>query len=116
MITLPKSTQAWNSGDFEDILKKELEALGLDHLPLQQGLSHSSFALDHHLKMVILNIQEQDNLAMIKAGAFYSGIVAGCSCSDDPSPTDEVNEYCEMDITLNLTDGQASIALSSENY
>lgn len=115
MISLPKSIQAWHSDEFEAVFKRELEALGGDHLPLQQGLSHSSYAQDHNLKIVILNLTDEGNLAMIKVGAFYSGIVAGCSCSDDPSPTDEVNEYCEMQVTLNLNNGEASITLLTES-
>ncbi|MCW9023772.1 MAG: hypothetical protein OQK73_03740 [Gammaproteobacteria bacterium] len=60
----------------------------------------------------MLRIHENDNLVSIKMGAFYTGIIAGCSCSDDPSPTDEVNEHCELDVKINLVNGDASVTLS----
>ncbi|HHA19331.1 MAG TPA: hypothetical protein ENK70_06460, partial [Methylophaga sp.] len=104
---------AWNSRDFEVVLKNEVKALGLDHLPLQKGLSSSSVALDHNLELIVLRTNECNNFITIKMGAFYSGIIAGCSCSDDPTPTDEVNEYCELEVNINLVNGQASVALSA---
>jgi len=81
---------------------------------LQKGLSSSSIAIDHNLKLIVLRTNECNNLITIKMGAFYSGIIAGCSCSDDPTPTDEVNEYCELEVNINLVNGQASVALSAE--
>lgn len=115
MVSLVKSTQAWNSGDFESVLKSEVKALGLDHLPLQKGLSSSSIALDDNLDLTVLRVHESNNLITIKLGVFYSGIIAGCSCSDDPTPTDIVNEYCDINVTINLTNAQASIALLEDN-
>ena len=114
MINLIKSAQAWNSSGFEVVLKNEVKALGLDHLPLQKGLSSSSVALDHNLQLIMLQVHESNNLITIKMCVFYSGIIAGCSCSDDPTPTDEVNEYCELEISINLVNGQASVALSTD--
>lgn len=114
MFDLIKSAQAWNSSDFESILKEELKAPGLDHLPLQKGLTSSSIALDDNLDFVVLQVQECSQIVTIKLGAFYSGIIAGCSCADDPTPTDIINEYCEIVVNLNLIDGQASAALATD--
>lgn len=113
MIQLMKSVQAWSSSEFESVLKNEVKALGLAHLPLQQGLSSSSVALDRHLALVVLRVQESHDLLNIKMGAFYTGIIAGCGCADDPSPNDEVNEYCEFELELNLANGQAVIELAT---
>ena len=115
MINLIKSAQAWNSDDFEFVLKEEVKALGLEHLPLQKGLSSSSVALDHDLSLIVLRVSESSNVIRLKLGAFYSGIIAGCSCADDPTPLDEVNEYCELDVDIDLANGQASVALSTDN-
>ena len=70
-------------------------------MPLQQGLSFSSYVGKSPIEAVILNITNKEELVTIKAGIFYTGIIAGCSCSDDPSPTDEQNEYCELLFTIN---------------
>lgn len=115
MVSLNKSVQAWDSDDFESVLKMEVKALGLDHLPLQKGLSSSSVALDHNLELVVLRSDERNNRVTVKLGAFYSGIIAGCSCADDPTPTDEVNEYCELEVSINLANGLASVVLSVDD-
>lgn len=112
MPLLPKSIAAWNTDRFEKVLVQEVAALGLDHLPLQQGLTYSSVALDHALEVVLLDAEQQGDRVIAKLGAFYTGIVAGCSCADDPTPTDEVNEYCELVVAFGLSDGVASVSLA----
>ncbi len=109
---LPKSLDAWGSPDFQAILKNELEALGVEGLPLQQGLSHSSIALDGNIQAVILTVTEATLHLSIKAGLFYTGIIAGCNCADDPSPVEAQNEYCEILVTMQKSSGVASIALA----
>jgi hypothetical protein len=42
MIRLTNSMAAWGTPEFAAVLKQELQALGGDGLPLQQGLSASS--------------------------------------------------------------------------
>ena len=39
MIKLDQSLQAWGTASFQEILKQEIANLGLDQLPLQQGLT-----------------------------------------------------------------------------
>ncbi|WP_456380134.1 hypothetical protein [Thiolapillus sp.] len=111
-ICLPKSLAAWGSPGFRAILKNELEALGIEGLPLQQGLSHSSIALDKNIQAVILKVTEGPRCLSIKAGLFYSGIVAGCSCADDPGSVEAQNEYCEILVKMQKSSGVASIALA----
>jgi len=47
----------------------------------------------------------------VKAGIFYKSIIAGCSCSDDPSPIDEVDEHCEVMIEIDKRSAEATITL-----
>ena len=42
MTRLTNALNAWGAPDFESVLKKEIEQLGAEHLPLQQGLSTGS--------------------------------------------------------------------------
>ena len=94
MIRLTKSLNAWGTPDFEDILKAEIEQLGAEQLPLQQGLSTSSYALDDKLNVRIISVSEEASFIRAKVGIFYSGITPGCSCADDPTPVEEQVEYC----------------------
>jgi hypothetical protein len=114
MIRLSQSLSAWGTTGFEDTLKKEVEQLDVDRLPLQQGLSYTSYATDSQRKVVIIRVSEEVEFIRVKAGIFYSGIIAGCSCADDPTPVDEQNEYCEVQIVLNKRTAEAEVALLVE--
>ena len=111
MLKLSKALQARHSKDFNIILKKEIQDIDPNLLPLQQGLSLSSYVGKTPFSTVILNIQEETNCINIKAGIFYTGIIAGCSCSDDPSPTDEQNEYCELLFSINKDTANTEVKL-----
>lgn len=111
MITLPTSLQAWNTDSFNTILKEEISTLDKNLLPLQQGLKHSSIANGETLTATILSTEDNNDCIIVKAGLFYTGIVAGCNCADDPTPVDEINEYCEVLFSINKQTAEASITL-----
>ncbi len=111
MINLCNVVTAWGVPAFNDTLKTELEKMGVDQLPLQQGLSFSNIALDTHIKVVPLSSSETCNSIIIKAGIFYTGIISGCHCADDPSPVDEQNEYCEVQLDIQKISGDTTIHL-----
>ena len=83
-------------------------------LPLQQALSTSSHVTDSQRTVTIIRVSDGENLIHIKAGIFYSGIIAGCSCADDPTPIDEQNEYCVVQIEINKQTAEATITLLDE--
>lgn len=111
MLCLKKSLSAWQSEDFEKILADEISQLKVDQLPLQQGLSVSNYALDDNLKVVILNVTNDDDCIHVKAGIFYSGVIAGCNCADDPSPVETQPEYCEVQLAINKSTAETGISL-----
>ena len=47
----------------------------------------------------------------IKLGVFYKGIVTGCSCADDPTPNNESNEYCVVQLLLDKEDASVDIQI-----
>lgn len=112
MTLLKNAIRAWGTSDFENILKKELKKLGLNGLPLQQGLSSSSIALDDDLQIVLLGIKDDTDQILVRAILFYTGIIAGCSCADDPGPVEEQGECCEILINIEKSSGAASIVLA----
>ncbi|HJW81908.1 MAG TPA: hypothetical protein VJ396_06645 [Acidiferrobacterales bacterium] len=111
MLRLSKTLSAWGTSVFEDILKGEVEQIDVDQLPLQQGLSTSSHVTDSPRTVMIIRVADDDGFIHVKAGIFYSGIIAGCSCADDPTPVDEQNEYCEVQIEINKQTAEATVAL-----
>ncbi len=96
MFYLPLSLQAFATPDFNAVLKQEVCALDEKLLPLQQGLQNSSYAISDKLSLTVLKVTQNEKNIKVKAGLLYNGIIAGCSCSDDPTPTDETNEYCDV--------------------
>lgn len=112
MIHFPKALAAWQTPAFKTVMKAEIEALDADHLPLQQGLTQSSHARPETLSAMILGEDETAAFLSVRAGLFYRGIIAGCSCADDPTPVDEINEYCEVLIEIDRQTAAATISLS----
>lgn len=113
MITLPESLKAWNSPDFKAVLKREIALLG-GRLPLQQGLSRSSYALDDAIEAVVQQVSETAEGIYARVGIFYSGIVAGCSCADDPTPVEAQPEYCELDVAIDKATARATVTLARD--
>jgi hypothetical protein len=114
MIRLSKSLNAWGTPDFESILKAEIEQMGAEQLPLQQGLSTSSYALDDKLEVRIIGVAEEAGFIRAKIGIFYAGITPGCSCADDPTPVEEQAEYCVVQLNINKTTSETTVALLAE--
>jgi len=113
LIRLDKTLRAWGTPDFEAILKQEIAQLGSDLLPLQQGLSTGNYVTDSPITVAINRISEMENIIRVKAGIFYQGVIGGCSCADDPTPTGETNEYCEVQLDIDKTTSVATITLDS---
>ena len=111
MIRLDKSLNAWTTPDFKQIVQQEIAELGSEILPLQQGLSISSQVVNRPIQAMILDAQEETDLIRVKAGIFYTGIIAGCSCADDPTPISEQNEYCVMEFCIDKQSAQTMVAL-----
>ncbi|MGB0129952.1 MAG: hypothetical protein WBP72_20095 [Rhodocyclaceae bacterium] len=112
MIFLPKSLKARSSPDFNKTLKQELEALDSGQLPLQQGLSATSYALDDKPEVIVFGATDDATSIRVKVGVFFSGIVAGCSCADDPTPVEPQSEYCELDVRIDKATALATITVA----
>jgi len=113
VIHLAKSLHAWGTPDFQAILKQEI-AQCADHLPLQQGLSSSSYVTDAPVTVVIHSVAELEDVIRVKAGIFYKGVLGGCSCADDPTPTGENDENCEVQLDIDKKTAATAVALVTE--
>lgn len=96
MTRLPASLSAWGASGFEDTFKREVEALGIEGLPLQHYVSAGSYVLPLPITAILLGTEECNGTLCIRAGIFFKSTIAGCSCADDPSPPNELDEYCEL--------------------
>jgi hypothetical protein len=114
MPMLAKSLDAWGTPGFNQVLKNEIEQLDTTQLPLQQGLVTSNYVVDGNLSAIILHISEDSTFIHAKVGIFYSGIIGGCSCADDPTPISEQNEYCEVRFAIDKLTAEAAVTLVTE--
>jgi hypothetical protein len=114
MICLSESLATWGTPAFENTFRREAEALDANLLPLQKGLSLSSHVADSPFSVRILDTSETPDCLLVKAGILYAGIVAGCSCADDPTPISEQTEYCEVMFEINKLTSQCTVTLVNE--
>ena len=111
MIRLDKALKAWGTPDFAVILKQEIAQLGTDRLPLQQGLSIGNYVADEPITVAINSIAEMEGIIRATAGIFFKGVIGGCSCTDDPTPASDINEYCEVQLDIDRFTAATTIAL-----
>ena len=111
MIRLRRSLDAWGTPDFAAMLCDELQQLDPEDLALQQGLSRGSYALGDGLGVMLLGVDEGPESISARAGLFFTAVIAGCSCADDPTPVEAVSEYCEVRIDVDKTTAEARVTL-----
>jgi len=114
MIRLARTLDAWGTPKFNEVLKEEVQQLGTAQLPLQQGLSATSYVVGDKFDVMIIGASEAEGGIRIKAGIFYTGIIAGCSCADDPTPVEPQGEYCEVQFDIDRTTAATKIALITD--
>ena len=116
MIRLDDTLKAWGSSEFEAVLVGELTALGADGLLLHRGLTHGSYALDEGITVMVLGASEGDGRLLIKVAVHYLGVIAGCSCADDPTPPDTTTEYVELEVGIDKDTADARIEIVADSF
>ena len=116
MIRFNNSLSAWGKPDFSAVLKQEIVQMDPAFLPLQQGMSIGSHVTDRPVSAMIIRAHEEDGVIRVKAGIFYTSIIAGCSCADDPTPISENNEYCEVQFDIDRTTAETTVTLVADPH
>ncbi len=111
MIKLVKTVAARHLPEFNAVLKNEVQNLPPALLPLQEGMTRSSYTTGKNFQVMVLNVVQEDVEIRVKAGVFYTGVIAGCNCADDPSTVDEQPEYCELLFTIDIETAQTVVTL-----
>lgn len=106
MPRFPEALRSWASDSFERTLKGEIENLKIGTLPLENGISQGGRIDDSNITATILNTSDNPSTIKTKAGIFFTEIVGGCNCNDDPV---EINAYCEIIINIDKTTAHADI-------
>lgn len=111
MIKLSESVKAWGSPVFKEIFRNEISQLDGSLLPLQQGMSRGSYANVDNFKVVLLDFDEKKESFSAKVGIIFTSVIAGCACSDDPTPESDLSEYCELRLEVNKQTAETTISL-----
>lgn len=111
MIRLTETLNAWRTPEFESVLKRELEQVDAGALPLQQGLARGSHVGDDRFSVMFIGVEETKDGICAKIGVFYTGIIAGCSCADDPTPIEAHPEYCEVQVDIDKATAETRLTL-----
>lgn len=113
MLTLEKSLAAWGTHEFDAVLKAEL-AQHAAELPLQQALAQGSSVADSPITVLIQRTVDDGTTIRVRAGIFYEGVLGGCACAGDPTPESAYNEYCEVEVAIDVASGNAQVRLLEE--
>ena len=106
-MDLKDTLRAWNTPEFAAVFSRELSATGT--LPLQNHLRYGGVALTDKLSIMVLKSWDDAAALHVKTGIFFSSIIAGCNCADDPTPIDEQPEYAELEVVIDKQSGAARV-------
>jgi hypothetical protein len=91
-------------GQLEKTLKHELENLPAGTLPLEKGTCRGGFVDDSNISVTVINATQSKNSIQAKIGVFFTEIIVGCGCGDEPMPE---NAYCELLINIDKSTSAA---------
>ncbi len=104
MTRLPVSLQHWQRDGFDQALKQELQGLPAGSLPLEQAACRGGIVDDSDLSVTVIEAADDGGFIRVRAGIFFTEIVGGCSCGDDPI---RENAYCEILVRIDNTTAAA---------
>ena len=113
-MKLPRALAAWGTPDFERVIKEEIAGLDPSRLPLQEALAHSSRVGAGAMTVVLLGVTESHGRLHARTGVFFCGVDAGSCCADDPTPLNELTEYCELAFDIDRSTGDATVELAGD--
>ncbi len=111
MVDLSETLAAWHTPMREATLKRVLEGLDADCLPLQQALRRGSQATGEPFQVMVLTTAEGAEELRVRVGIFFTSLIGGCQCADDPTPLESLPEYAQIDVIIHRETGIASLHL-----
>lgn len=105
------SLRAWNTESFARTLKSEIEHLPAGSLPLDQGTSQGGRVGDTGITATIIRVAGDGDAIEADVGIFFSEIVGGCGCGDDPISE---HAYCEMRVRIDRATAEVEFSMVRE--
>lgn len=110
MPKLTESLQQWPSADFNTTFKRELENLAAGTLPLDTATLQCGMVDDSDISVTIISTDQDETCIRAKVAVFFTEIVAGCVCGDEPTAE---NAHCEMLIRIDKSSAEVEFELIS---
>ena len=107
VTSLHNSLRAWNTATFAATLRAEILGLGAAALPLHEAAAAGSVDAGD-IELTVLGSTDSATEIHVNVGVFFTEIIAGCSCGDEPSTN---NAYCELQVSIDKSTGLARFAL-----
>lgn len=111
MIDLSETLTAWPTPEREATLKLALEALDAACLPLQQALARGSQVSAEPFQVMVLTTAETEDGLRARVGIFFTSLIGGCQCADDPTPLEPLLEYAQIEVAIQRETGMAYLRL-----
>jgi hypothetical protein len=108
---VPRFTAAlrdWGSEHFAATLKREILALGPSDLLLHRVTTQGGLVDGAGIDATILDTTEDDGALVVRVGIFFTEVVGGCSCGDEPASS---QAYCEVQLRIDKDTAEAHIGL-----
>ena len=86
-----------------DCLAKALQELPPGSLPLRAGCNQGGLVDDSEIRVSVLGTVRGADRVTARVGIFFSELVGGCNCSDDPVAA---NAYCLLEVVVGRGDGR----------
>lgn len=101
MSRLPRSLTAWGSPAFVITLKSEIETLPVGSLPLEDATTQGGRVGGEPIALAFLQAEDAGDAIHVRVAVFFTEVVGGCSCGDEPMP---VQARCELRVEIAKTD------------
>ena len=105
MILLNLSINSWGTDAFKETLKKELECLRSDVLPIAHVIDAGNRLDDSDLGIIVNAVRDDEANIYASVGVFFNQIVECLTCSGGDGMCDEA--YCELSVTIDKATGAA---------
>lgn len=98
----------WTGPGLAATLQRALESLPPGSLPLHLGVAQGGVVDDTDMAVTVLRVGAAADRIDAEVGVFFTEIVGGCSCGDDPAPQ---HAYCRLHLSIDRSTGAASCTL-----
>jgi len=101
-ISLKHCLDTTDAVDLKRRLGATLGGLPTGTLPLRHGCEQGGLVDDHDISASVLGVEQTPDHVTARVGVFFTEIVGGCNCHDDPL---QASAYCVIEVRIDRTTG-----------